>query len=121
MAETDSRSHLLSNKQYNTAKFLAGIVIPSIGTLYFALADIWGLPAATQVLGSLLAFQAFLGALLGISSISYETSDARYSGNLNVSETPEKVIYSLDLNHAPELLIDQDEAIFKIKANPPAK
>lgn len=120
MAGPESQPHLLSNKQYDLAKFIAGIVIPAIGTLYFAIAQIWGLPAAEEVLGTLIAIQAFLGALLGISNKSFEDSGAKYSGSINMSETPEKVVYSLDLNHPVEELENKKEAIFKVNTNPPA-
>ena len=121
MAGTDAHPHILSNKQYDTAKFLTGIVIPGIGTLYFALAKIWNFPAGEEVLGSLLAFEAFLGALLGVSSKSYEDSGAKYTGEINVSETEDKVVYSLDLTHDPEQLRTQQEAIFKVNNNPPVE
>ncbi|MBR2822657.1 MAG: hypothetical protein IKE24_03090, partial [Clostridia bacterium] len=39
--------------------------------LYFALARIWELPLAEQVVGTITAVDAFLGALLGISTAQY--------------------------------------------------
>ena len=61
----------LSNKVYDCLKFIAQILLPAIGTLYFALARIWELPLAEQVVGTITSVDAFLGALLGISSIQY--------------------------------------------------
>ena len=61
----------LSNKVYDVLKFIAQILLPAIGTLYFALARIWDLPLAEQVVGTITAVDAFLGALLGISSMQY--------------------------------------------------
>lgn len=61
----------LSNKAYDVMKFIAQILLPAIGTLYFALARIWDLPLAEQVVGTITAIDAFLGALLGISSLQY--------------------------------------------------
>ena len=34
----------LSNEVYDILKFIAQIVLPAAGTLYFALAGIWGWP-----------------------------------------------------------------------------
>lgn len=34
----------MSNKTYDVLKYITQIVIPAIGTLYFALAGIWGFP-----------------------------------------------------------------------------
>lgn len=62
----------MSNKTYDTLKFIAQIVLPAAGTLYFALASIWGLPYGEQIVGTITAIDTFLGALLGISSANYK-------------------------------------------------
>lgn len=61
----------LSNKWYDILKYIAQIVLPAVGTLYFALAQIWGLPYGEAIVGTLTAVDAFLGALLGISTAQY--------------------------------------------------
>lgn len=61
----------LSNSQYDLLKWIAQIFLPALGTLYFALAKIWGLPDAEQVVGTITAIDTFLGVLLGISSDAY--------------------------------------------------
>jgi len=61
----------MSNKQYDTWKYIAQIVLPALGTLYFALSQIWGLPYGEQIVGTITAIDAFMGALLGISSAQY--------------------------------------------------
>ena len=61
----------MSNKCYDILKWIAQIVLPAVGALYFALAKIWGLPYATEIVGTISAVDAFLGALLGISSSQY--------------------------------------------------
>ena len=61
----------LSNKAYDVLKYIAQIVLPAIGTLYFALASIWGLPYGEEIVGTITAVDAFLGALLKISSDNY--------------------------------------------------
>lgn len=58
----------MSSKVYDVLKFIAQILLPAIGTLYFALASIWGLPYAEQVVGTITAIDTFLGVILGISS-----------------------------------------------------
>lgn len=62
----------MSNKVYDVLKFVAQILLPAIGTLYFALAKIWGLPYAAEIVGTISAVDAFLGALLGISTMQYK-------------------------------------------------
>ena len=61
----------MSNKVYDALKWIAQILLPAIGTLYFAIASIWGLPYAEQIVGTITAIDAFLGALLGISTMQY--------------------------------------------------
>lgn len=61
----------MSNQTYDTLKFIAQIVLPALGTLYFALAGIWGLPYGEQIVGTITAVDAFLGAILKISSDQY--------------------------------------------------
>lgn len=66
----------LTNKAYDVLKFVAQILLPALGTLYFALAKIWGFPYATEVVGTISAVDAFLGALLGISTANYNKEQA---------------------------------------------
>lgn len=61
----------LSNKMYDMLKWVAMYFLPAVGTLYFALAGIWGLPYGEQVVGSITAIDTFLGVLLGISTAQY--------------------------------------------------
>lgn len=61
----------LSNKAYDILKWIAQILLPAIGTLYFALARIWDFPLAEEIVGTITAVDAFLGVLLGISSANY--------------------------------------------------
>ena len=61
----------LCNKTYDCIKWIAQLALPAVGTLYAALAGIWGFPYSEQVMGTILAVDTFLGALLGISSASY--------------------------------------------------
>lgn len=61
----------MSDKTYDKWKFVAQIVLPALGTLYFALSQIWGLPYGEQIVGTITAVDTFLGAILGISAIQY--------------------------------------------------
>ena len=61
----------LSNKTYDILKWIAMYLLPAAGTLYFALAGIWGLPYGEQVVGTISAVDTFLGVLLGLSSNAY--------------------------------------------------
>lgn len=61
----------LSNKTYDFLKWVAQLLLPAVGTLYFALASIWGFPYGEQVVGTITAVDTFLGVILGISTASY--------------------------------------------------
>ena len=61
----------MNNKLYDTLKYIAQIVLPAIGTLYFALAGIWNFPYGEQIVGTITAVDTFIGVLLGISSYNY--------------------------------------------------
>lgn len=62
----------LNNKVYDVLKWIALYLLPAVGTLYFALAGIWDFPYGEEIVGTLTALDAFLGAVLGISSASYK-------------------------------------------------
>lgn len=62
---------VFDNKVYDVLKYIALIVLPAIGTLYFALSSIWNLPYGTEVVGTITAIDTFLGALIGISTSNY--------------------------------------------------
>ena len=61
----------MSNKVYNVLKWIAMYLLPAVGTLYFALAGIWGLPYGEQIVGTITAVDTFLGVVLGISTAQY--------------------------------------------------
>ena len=67
----------MSNETYNVLKFIAQVILPAIGTLYFALAQIWDLPLAEEIVGTITAVDAFLGAVLGISTAQYNKEQMR--------------------------------------------
>ncbi len=61
----------MSNRAYDILKWTAMVLLPALGTLYFALAGIWNLPMGEQVVGTVTAVDTFLGVLLGISTAQY--------------------------------------------------
>lgn len=65
----------MNNKVYDILKWIALILLPALGTLYFALAGIWGFPYAEQIVGTITAIDTFLGVLLGISANAYKKGD----------------------------------------------
>lgn len=79
----------LSNRVYNALKNLVQLILPALGTLYFTLAAIWGLPAADEIVGTLAALATFGGVTLRLSKTSYDNSDARFVGETYLMPTDE--------------------------------
>ena len=61
----------LNDKTYDVLKWVAQYLLPASGTLYFALAGIWGFPYGEEIVGTITAVDTFLGVVLGISSAQY--------------------------------------------------
>lgn len=61
----------MSNKTYDILKWIAMYLLPALGTLYFALAGIWGFPYGEEIVGTITALDTFLGVILRISTASY--------------------------------------------------
>ena len=109
----EPKKPLLSDKFYNTLKALSTIILTAVSALYFALGQIWEFPRMEQVLGSIAAVTVFLGALMGLSTKSY--NEHRHVGNINIIREPEgKKVYSLELKGDAEDLDTMTEATFKI-------
>ena len=75
----------LNNKVYDVLKWIAMYFLPAVGALYFAMSNIWNLPYGEQIVGTITAVDAFLGAILGISNASYKADNAVQNviGNAN--------------------------------------
>ena len=67
----------ISNKTSDILKWIAQLLLPALGTLYFALASTWGLPYADQVVGTITAIDTFLGVILGLSTAQYNKNAVR--------------------------------------------
>lgn len=61
----------MRNETYDILKWVCQLLLPALGTLYFALAQLWGFPYAEQIVGTITAIDAFLGVILKISTDAY--------------------------------------------------
>ena len=66
---------MMSNRTYDILKWIAQLLLPALGTLYFALASIWGFPYGEQIVGTITALDTFLGVILGISAAQYNRAN----------------------------------------------
>lgn len=65
----------LTNKYYDTIKWLVLVVIPAATTAYVGLASIWGWPFSEEIAKTSAVLCAFLGAILGISNLQYKAEN----------------------------------------------
>jgi len=66
---------ILTDKTYDVLKWVALILLPAMGALYFGLAGIWNFPYGEQVVGTITVIDTFLGAILGISTVQYNKKE----------------------------------------------
>lgn len=62
---------IFTNSTYDVLKWIAQILLPALGALYFGLAGIWGFPYGEQIVGTIAVIDTFLGVILGISTANY--------------------------------------------------
>ena len=58
------------------------------------------------------------GLLIGYVARVFIVRKTKYAGTILVVETPEKTIFSLELDDDPSYLEDMDEVMFKISKHP---
>lgn len=109
-----TKAPLLGDKSYDFLKKSATVLLPAAGALYFTLAQIWGLPRAEEVVGSIAALNTFVGVLVGVSSKTYHRSDAKYAGEIQIDDTGETKKISLVVNGDPDEIDNMNEATFKV-------
>lgn len=61
----------LPDKVYQILKWICLICLPALAVFYFTLSKIWGLPYGAEIPATINAVAVLIGALIGISQISY--------------------------------------------------
>lgn len=116
-SRSDARKPLLADNVYRNLKNAAMVAIPAFGTLYLAVATIWGLPGGEQVVATCVALSTFLGAFVKVSEISYDASDAVNTvGILRVANQDDVMTYQLDLGDTDPSVIDRSgKVVFHVE------
>lgn len=111
----------LTNKAYDVIKWIVTIVLPASAALYLGISGaleangLGGLPYPEAVSSVIAAVTTFLGAIMHISTASYEGE-----GTLDVDMSAEDSDkYRLNLNVDPEKLATKKQ--FVLTVNPNAK
>lgn len=93
---------MLSDKVYNALKIVAQYVLPGAASLYFGLSQIWNLPYPDQIVGTIMAIDTFLGAILGVSLVQYNkmvrSNEYVQSSMLSLEVTEPKTMFSMSKN-----------------------
>lgn len=61
----------MTNRTYDILVWVAQVVLPAFSALVVTLSDIWGFDKGVMVSATIMAIDAFMGALLKVSSINY--------------------------------------------------
>ena len=62
---------MMTNKVYDILKWIAMFVLPALATLVKVVFTIWDIPYGNEISATIVAINAFLGAILGISNTVY--------------------------------------------------
>ena len=108
----------ISDKTYNRLNNTVKIILPAIGTFYFTMASIWGLPYGEQVVGSLAALTVLLGVII---TLAKQVWSKHADGEIVVDQNdPNKDLYSLELGIPLEDLSGKKQLTLNVNnVNPP--
>jgi len=110
---------VMSDGMYKKLKWLATLVLPALITLVATLGPVWEFENVGKVVATLGALNTFLGVIIGVSTRSYNNSDAKYSGTLNVepNDMGGKTV-TLDVGENYGQLDMMPEVLFKVITPP---
>lgn len=96
---------------YDFLKFLALVILPGVGALYFTLGQIWHFPATEEVVGTLAAVDTFLGLVIGKISKDYEAARPKVDimGDLITQQAPNGEVLGMRLvTHQPNPIFHEN-------------
>ena len=106
----------VNNVTYDFIRRLVELVIPAAATLYFTVAQIWGLPNAEQVVGTAAAVSTFLGVILALFRKQYTNSEERFDGVVVSQVLPDEGLrFVLELKEEPASILSKDELHLKVQ------
>jgi len=117
---TTATSPFLPSRVYDALVWIAQIFLPAVGALYYGLADLWNLPLAIQVVGTITLVDLFLGTLLKVSKSNYNKAEAWADGKMIVHHedgVPVGINADLENIRSPLGISDQDRVTFKVVHN----
>ena len=71
----------IPDKVYDVLKWIVMVVIPALTTAYVGLSAVWGWPYAEPIAKTSAIVCTLLGAILGISTITYNNEKNSFEGD----------------------------------------
>ena len=66
---------ILNDRVYDVLKWVAMLFLPALAVLIKTVFAVWNIPYGDEISTTIMALDAFLGAILGISSIQYKKGE----------------------------------------------
>lgn len=106
----------MNPKMLNNLRLAAQYWIPALGTLMFTLGSIWDWSWTANAVGSIMAFDTFLGILLGYQTRgSSPGAMGKFDGQIVIdTSNPMKDTHTLDLGKNLARLPDMDTVTLKV-------
>jgi hypothetical protein len=104
---------MITGKPYDGLKWISQIILPALGSIYYALAQIWDLGEALHVVGTIMIMDLVVGVILSLSQRAYAKQIGQ--GDLLVSDDEDGPGMRLELDQTPEELATKQEVRFKVK------
>lgn len=111
---SSEQTTFFTNKLYDKLKFIALVLLPALGTLWFTLSGIWDLPYVVQVVRTIMAIDAFLGVVLHLTTASYYKNGKNFDGTIDVNDTADKTAFMLNYNGDPDDIPGKHSVEFKV-------
>lgn len=68
------------NKTFDILRTVCEVILPAISAAYFGLAEIWGLPLADKICGTISVLIMFIGGIINYERKEYNRSNKLYGG-----------------------------------------
>lgn len=94
----------ISDKTYDTLKWMALVAIPALEALWLTVGKAWGFPYLTEIGTTIAAVGLFLATLIGVSSHTYYNDvDEEDEDDLDYDEDQEMLTADLDESYMEEV------------------
>jgi Putative phage holin Dp-1 len=113
--DLNSKAFWMPEKLYDILKPLCQIGFPGLAVFWLTLGEIWGFENAPEVGKTIIAINTLLGIVLAMASRSYNNSDTKYDGTVDIHDPvdgPKQ--YQLTLPSDPEDIDQKDQILLKV-------